>query len=445
MDFPESAHRPGGRQLARPKPGAADQPLCAFDALTGVSRAEWLSPEPLVLPEPLDPIAWRGMQRHAVIFAATAGFHNEFYALVVDAYVRDAEHSGRPRCQLLGVRDDWLGSDGTIRRAILFDAQHNRLLETHLAAPVRPDRTQFLSLGAQERERHRALSARVEGRQVNPWPPSALADDKAATLAGWTDLGLDVPPFQLIEPEDRMALRRFAARFPEVVLKPNMGTEGQEVSYLRRSDPGMDRLLTDRFERCRRRGAVIVQQRRDGVLYRDPQKGSCHTLALRLNVSFDGCRCRLTSGFAQIGAHADGPASCGRGGRIEPIHRVLSHLVARGDRSRPIPGPDAATWADLTEQAELAATLFDGLWLTGLDVLLDLAPGGRIVPVFLEANPRPAGLCRSRLLAGLPSSEDRAGLGLALWDALAAHAERRPADAFEAAGRSNNGGRVRIA
>jgi hypothetical protein len=99
---------------------------------------------------------------------------------------------------------------------------------------------------------------------------------------------------------------------------------------------------------------------------------------------------------------------------------VLPNLVSRRDASRRIARPDASWWLNLTEQCERAAALFAPLRLIGLDVLLDQPDGDEILAVFLEANPRPAGLCRSQLVAGLPEDADEPGISAALWRGLAA-------------------------
>jgi len=54
--------------------------------------------------------------------------------------------------------------------------------------------------------------------------------------------------------------------------------------------------------------------------------------------------------------------------------------------------------------------------LIGLDVLLDHDQHGKICPVFLEANPRPAGLSHSRLLVDDPWQPAVNGVTLNLWD-----------------------------
>lgn len=370
---------------------------------------------------PHDPAAWRGEHLHAVIFASRKAFLNEFYALAVDAYAHDADEHGRTRHRLLGVDADWLRPDGTICRGVLLDAGRNRLIEADLAIPAKPDSAQFLCLGYREQALHRALAAHCPYPLVNPWSASALADDKADTLEGWARMGLEIPAFNRIEADDWEAVKGFIARFGEAVLKPNGGTEGRDVVYLTGSDPSCKAPeAPSPYAGPKARPAAIIQQRRDGLLYREPIQGSLHTLALRLNVAFDGNRHRLSSGFAQIGRDAVRPAACGHGGTILPLATVLPNLVSRRDTSRQVARPDSLWWQNLAEQGERAAALFEQLRLVGLDVLLDQPDGDAIRPVFLEANPRPAGLCRSRLVTGLPDAADEPGIGAALWRGLSA-------------------------
>ena len=75
-------------------------------------------------------------------------------------------------------------------------------------------------------------------------------------------------------------------------------------------------------------------------------------------------------------------------------------------------------WVRIREQSERAAGLFSGLLLMGLDVLLDLDSSGNIIPVFLEANPRLAGLSHSRLLSEDIMSSSQNGVSLKLWHGL---------------------------
>ncbi len=358
--------------------------------------------------------------RHAVIHSAACGLVQEFYPLAVDAYVRDIDRHGAQRFQVLGAHVDWVERNGSINRAVTLDPERDRLVERALDPPVQPHSVQFLPLGRREQELHRALSSCFRCPQVNPGAAAALADDKAATLAGWAKLGLRVPSTRRIDPGHAATAWNFMAAFGDSVVKPNDATEGLGVTLLSAASTHVSTL--SRALDCAWRFGVtaLIQQRRDGLLYRAPDTGRVHSLALRLNVAFDGRRHRVTSGFAQVGADAAQPASCGRGGRIVTLAEALANLIPRHAPPCAVAGLDESLWAEITDQAERAAGLFETLLLVGLDVILDVSPSGRALAVFVEANPRPAGLCHARLLSGLPTKSDLPGVGLQLWDVLEA-------------------------
>ncbi|MDD5033875.1 MAG: hypothetical protein PHE55_03885 [Methylococcaceae bacterium] len=378
---------------------------------------ERLAPETCLLAEPMENLKFPGMIRHAVIFAAVHFFTHEFYPLAVDALVRDLGRYGKPRFSLLGVHVDWLDENGNLRRLLYADFERHCFFEADLRFPLRPDSIQFLCLGEEEQDWHRRLSARLDYPQANPAEAAEPADDKSETLAGWSALSVEISAFKTIACGDLTAVREFMARHGDCVIKPNRGTEGKEVTYFRRGnwcEADLERCL----KRCWQLGPAIVQERRDGLLYLAPQTGERHSLALRLNLVFDGAGWRLQSGYAQLGRDAETPASVGRGGSILPLDEVLPHLARRRESEKPTPRLDENCWSLIREQAERAAILFEGLLLVGLDLLLDVDSRGAIIPVFLEANPRPAGLSRSRLLAQSPFSPAQPGVGLRFWDGL---------------------------
>ena len=370
-------------------------------------------------PQGVFPAALQGTVNHAVIFASPVFFTHEFYPLAVDAFVHDSERFGRPRTNVMGAHMEWMTENDKLKRIIYLDFTSGRLIETDLAVPIRPDSVQFLCLGAQEQEKHNAISQRFNCAQVNPASISRLADDKAATLSGWSALGLEIPAYQEISAGDLATAFRFLDNFAEIVVKPNQSTEGKHVAFFRRGQVHTKAALERHLHRCWKRGSAIVQQRRDGVFFRNPASGTNQTLALRLNIAFDGERHCLESGYAQLGRDEQHPAACGRGGYIVAVDEILSVLTSRlAAGGKPI-RLVAKDWRRIREQSERAAGLFQGLILIGLDVLLDHDEHGSIIPVFLEANPRPAGLSHSRLLADVPLTEARIGVSLKLWDGLA--------------------------
>jgi hypothetical protein len=140
-------------------------------------------------------------------------------------------------------------------------------------------------------------------------------------------------------------------------------------------------------------------------------------MALRFNISGDAENKHfLESGYVQLGMDLHHPAACGRNGSIIGFDQIQSNLCRRTANHKKRVSFDANFWHNIRALAEQAASLFPHLYLLGLDVLLDLDENGKIIPVFLEANPRPAGMCHSRLCAEEPFQAAEIGVSLRLWN-----------------------------
>jgi len=366
-------------------------------------------------------LALPGHYKHAVIFADRLLFSHEFYPLAVDALAWSARRPTPQAIAVLAVHVDWVGKDGALSRIVFLDAQRLVLREVEVSPPIQPDCVQFLALGGNEQALHRFWSTRFSCLQVNPYPIAALADNKAATLAGWLAMGLECPRSAKFAGDDMAEARRCAERFAEVVVKPNTATEGAGVAFFETKLGRVAGAFDQHLAACRRYGPVLIQERRDGVMYRDPASGLAHSLALRLNLAFDGGGYAVESGYAQLGQNTGLPASRGRGGGIVSLPQALAGLAPRRDKARFDPVFRDSDWERLCCQAALAAGLFPELQLIGLDVVLDLDAEGRVKPVFLEANPRPAGLGRSWLFHGFPLTDAGApGVTCGLWEGLLA-------------------------
>lgn len=352
-----------------------------------------------------------GQWNHAVVFAASPLFTHELYPLAVDAFERDSNKYGKVYFNILGVHVDWFAPDGKILRLLYLDFAKQRFCECDLEIPLVPDSAQFICMGHQEYALHSSWSNRLACPQVNPHQPAARADNKISTLEGWASLGLEVPISQRVLPGGKDLATSFAKRFAEIVVKPNQGTEGEQVTYLTSTDLTA---LQDALSSCWNTGDALLQERRDSVFWQDPNTGKIHTLALRLHVSFDGRHYHLESGYVQIGENSRLPAACARGGEILTFAAILPHLVYLQNGSPTTLHFSTGDWQRIYEQAQKAASLFTGLMLVGLDVVLDLDKKCKPVAVFLEANSRPAGLSHTHFLpdVGLP------GISLKLWDGL---------------------------
>lgn len=350
---------------------------------------------------------------HAILFHAAPLITHELYPLAADAMVHDARRSG-PRIRVIGVHGEWLTGSHT-QRAIYFDGDHDRFVEVPLAQPLLIDSVQLLALGERQTERHRCWTSGLKCVQLNRWEAAAVADDKAEVKRRWHALGLPIAMGKLLPAGDRDTAHGFLASAGEIVVKPNGGTEGDRVMFLRQQD-GAEETLDAHLAAIWEWGPALVEQRRDGIGWRDPDSGQIHSLALRLHVTHDGTSYSAESGYAQLGSGADEPASRGAGGRLLPIAAALSSLVCRHDGSTATFDDDSL--CQLRTLAESAAAFHDGLGLVGIDIVLDSDGTGGTTPVLLELNPRPAGLAHSRFLPGAGEGRCEAGVSLRMWDVI---------------------------
>lgn len=382
--------------------------------------SEPMAPEVCIETGPRRGLPPGGRWNHAVIFAAAPLITHELYPLAADACVRDAR-AGGPFYRVLGVHGDWL-ANGRARRVLWLDPERDRFSETTLSEPADLHSAQLLALGPQQTRCHLVWARRLTCPLVNPGPPSATADDKHGLAGRWAAGGLEVPAGVLVAPGHRLPARDFLRRTGEIVVKPNDGTEGQGVRFLSASDPAASGLLDAQLSACWEWGPARLEERRDGVAWRDPETGGCHSLAIRLHVAAGASRLRAESGYALVGADIDSPAARGLGGRMRPLQSVTSSLVLRASgESVAFGGADLERARRL---AEAAAGIVGGIGLSGVDLVLDAAPSGEVVPVLLELNPRPAGLAHARFLPGAGEGRVEAGVSLDVWDGLAARCRK---------------------
>jgi len=374
-------------------------------------RSERLAPETCIAPHAAPDLGntLPGRCNHLVVFAAAPLFTHEFYPLVTDAFVRDSEHYGRAHFNLLAAHCDWLTPDGMAQRVLYMDWGENYFREIQLGVPLTPDSVQFRCLGTAEIDLHRHWSSRFSCPQINAAGAAALADDKTATLARWQSIGLEVPARLTCVRGEHHKMIPWRQQFSAIALKPNMATEGENVAFFAATD-SEDAVLRH-LDTCWTQGSALAQERRDGVLFRDPQDGTLHTVAVRLNAAFDGRRHLVESAYVQVGSDAQTPAARGRGGNIRDLSHVLPHLVRRQNGESV--SVDTDVLATIRCQGEKAASVFSGLLLVGLDLVLDIDTNGTLQPVFLEANSRPAGLSRARYL-----DSSLQGVSAKLWDGL---------------------------
>ena len=254
---------------------------------------------------------------------------------------------------------------------------------------------------------------------VNPYAGACKLDDKAWSGRCWQQAGLPTPSFRVVPrgssvEEAAQALGEFAGRRPRIVLKPADGTEGRGVAFVQPESAQARTVLSALVQT----GAALIMPEHGRLrYYADTAARRC---TLRLNVCWDGHEAHAESGYAQVASTRDAVASAGCGGRLLPLREVWAHL-SLPDGTPFVPTAD--DWRRLLATAEagvraLAAALSAAMpALLGIDLLLDLDAEGRLLPLLLEANPRPAGLGHAQLLnSGGPTNEP--GVTLRLWRTL---------------------------
>jgi len=342
-----------------------------------------IKPEPADAPQPVV----------AVVFTAEA-------VLLIDtlaALAEDAAHSG---LSVVGVRDAWLDGCCRMVRGIVPDGGGPTDVCFTAPAPIRA--AWIVHLAQPEQASHRELTAwlgRADVPVLNPYHASQHLDDKAETHRLWRAAGVETPDWTLLpagaDPIPARAIIADAmARWGGAFILPNDGTEGRGVECF---SLGEENEAAGHAAALLQGGPVLLRQPRDGIGHGDPPR----PMALRIHVAWDGARWVAESGFAQVAPSPDQPvAGRGRGGSIVSARQALP--------CGPLPGLACAC-----ERA--AAALGEGLGLVGLDVLLE-RDEGNVRPVFLEANPRPAGLNHSEPLFAPPG--DGPWVTHALWHPL---------------------------
>jgi len=373
--------------------------------------SERLAPEILLLPDsrtlPAD------LPLHALLFSAINHSAHEYYPLLVDALA-----AGR---QAVAAHEDWLAA-GTLRRCLLLDAAANRLLEVDLDPPAAVATAQVLALNlTEEAASHRRIEAALAGVPcANPYAGACRLDDKVWTTRAWQAAGLEVPAFLAFARDTADEVLRAAlaewlgTHTPRLVVKPADGTEGREVALLDFRQAAGRAACFAQLQRLLAHGPALVMEERGDLRYAAP--GGAVRFAIRLNVCWDGRRARAESGYAQSASVPDGIASAGRGGQITPLADLWQRL------HWPDGTPYCGTvddWRRVMAAAEagaqaLALAIGPAMpRLIGVDLLLDGGDTG-LLPVLLEANPRPAGMSHACFVTA-DGPTDEPGVTRQLW------------------------------
>lgn len=364
----------------------------------------------------------------AVVFAAeTILLQDTIHALHLDAMAWNRQSSPGRGFNVLGVHRDWLTDTGAARGALVVD-HDGRVKWMDFAPPLPIHLVLALHLPrANERDMHRRISEwcrRHRVPELTPFEAAAVADSKARTsaLVNANAPHIESPPFCLIErgtsrDATRERIHAFAKSLSTastLFAQPDGGTEGLEVECFDLAQPdGMSALLAH-TNKILTHDAVILREQRGNVRFRSPtqpEKGR-RRLTLRVNVAWNGRAYAAESGYAQVAPDASFPVSSrSRGGAVIGITHALSWLYysAGGRWVHAVPGVrevEAVRACACDAALAIAGTSHPRALphLLGIDLLLEMKGTGRkavLTPVFLEANPRPAGLAQSREIRGV--------------------------------------------
>ena len=384
-------------------------------------------PTSIIVPTPLTRQQTYELLERRLNYVAIFGAESIYFQDTVHALATDSSESGR--VNVLGAHIDWISPDSaSIRRALAVD-KDGLVKEVAFEEPVPIHVVQILHLPIKhERQLHRKLSIRFRDSgipQINPYEGgSERADDKAWTHSLWVQYGQNIvsPGYVLIPQHNSLEeiagkLNAFIqnAQKLDLVVQPNRGTEGRKVEKfatgtgLKPQSPIVryikDHILPE--------DDAIVRERRGNVRYMDSSSDSFLNVAFRINVAWNGSEFVAESGYAQIAKDEETfPASRGRGGSIIDINYALANLYYQTDGGwiRLIPA-DQDVAAMRTAAINAAYGLNAGLDLdrylkfVGIDILLEAEHTGvnvvNVIPVVLEANPRPAGLSQSSEIIGV--------------------------------------------
>ncbi|MFC1719144.1 hypothetical protein ACFL6S_36165 [Candidatus Poribacteria bacterium] len=390
------------------------------------------APTMIIVPMPLTRQQTDHLLGNRRNYVMVFGAESIYFQDTVHAFATDALCSGG--VNVLGVHMDWLSSDdASVERAALMDSD-GTVKEVAFRESVPIHIVQILHLPLKgERQLHRVLSFRFHDAgipQINPYVDSSeRADDKARTHSLWEQYERKIvsPKYTLI-PQDSSTeeiserLRVFVedAGLSDVVVQPNKGTEGYRVEDFHIET---DLTLAVKYieEQILAEDDVIVRERRGNVRFKKiplsppSPKGIFEFLnvTFRVNIAWNGSEFVAESGYAQVAKDEETfPASRGRGGAIVDINEALSSLYYRKNKgwSRLIPvdeDVEAMKIAAINAAYALNAGLSEENYLKcmGVDILLEMTADGtsavNVIPVALEANPRPAGLSHSSEIVGI--------------------------------------------
>ncbi|HNT35539.1 MAG TPA: hypothetical protein PKH07_11130, partial [bacterium] len=355
----------------------------ALETLEGTSVCPSLLIEPTACQ--LSEANPRNLPVHAVLFEWFPHFTNEFYSLAVDAFSSDLDHSGKPRRLVVAAHESWLTEDGRWRRGLWWTGlEDDLLIESDIEPSLSPLCVQTICAPPEAHSRIHDWCVRHSISQVNPYPISAVADDKYECFLRWKESGVPTPETRLIQrgtpkqkTESLLAewISQTARDNPDccrdtaLFIQPNLGTEGRDVCVY--TVPSGFQDAVQRITAMAVTEPVIVRPSCGNIYWRDDSSGAIISCVLRVNVGFDGTEHRAESGYLQVASSpGESVVSAGRGGHVVEFRKgALESLVTAEGKSVVL---DAESIRTLKMIAANAAQTIGGVGLFGVDLRLEV-------------------------------------------------------------------------
>ena len=371
---------------------------------------------------------------YGIIFGAESIFMQDtIHGIQNDALLADSDNL----VNILGVHHDWLNESKLVTNRALFVDDKGLVKDVLFEEPVNLEIIHFLHLGyKKEKEIHRELSEKFKTMniiQINPYGVSyERSDDKYRTyelLKSSGPIGLHLPetlflPNKLKKEEIEKLLKGFVKihKICKGIVLPNTGTEGELVMEV---DLRNQNLLLECVNYIhdfvfKKDNGIFREIRGNTGLPVPGHLGSEYRrFTVRMHVSWNGEDYVTESGYGQIaGNDTTHITSLNHGGKVISFSEAFSeiHYESRDKQGNHQWIPYEVRQEDieiLKQSAEEVMRITnrniadqEKLKFAGLDFLIEIWKAKdnraqsklRFTPVFLEINPRPAGLVHSRTL-----------------------------------------------
>lgn len=252
---------------------------------------------------------------------------------------------------------------------------------------------------------HRAISAYLKNNkstQLNPFSAAIKAEDKYLSLEKIGHSGITVPEHLLLTWEDRESVWEKVSNFVEkydvktLYIQPNFGTEGRELYCC--TDLSRRGFISTVILNMLQSQPVILKKGRGNVYYMKEKEKGYRQVVFRILLWVLRDKPEMDYGFLEVAdSQETAISSPEKGGSIVDWENLYSHLYVRqesGCCSRLVLTQEEISL--MKKQSEHVYYAFNKnlknrLSLMGIDFLLEVQ-NGKLIPIFLEVNPRPAGL-----------------------------------------------------